>query len=453
MIACFFFNNPANAQPEIQIEYSTGNITIHQVFSITVIFSNEKLKSISPFPEIEDFVKGNTAFHKDKKNYTIQQEYSPRKPGNYYLQPFHLLINGTKYNFKGRSIQVVKGKTGVQKERGTEAEEAKFVPVKEDAFFSITSDKKKIYSGEGFELLVAFYVAKTNAAEINFIDLKEQVKKIIARVKPSHCWIEETGNPYDLHPDSVIINDKTYTRYNIYSGIFYPFDTSDIHLPSIGLTILKYKIFRTPLLIERKEDYTTLHSEPFIVHVLSLPPHPLKDKVPVGLFSLEEKITPGHPTEGEVFKYSLGIKTSYGVSTIPAPVIAESQNFDIFAPRVSIRKEKTTKSIQPATKIFQYPMVGKKEGKYAMKDYFQWIYFNIGKKNYDTLFPKISFNVKKKETEDSRQEVNPQGFYEQMIAKTSNKVRSKDKDARIQWISNISILFMLISTIILILKK
>lgn len=440
------------AQAIVTIDYSGNELALQETFSITVTINNEKLKTVSNFPEIEDFVKGNTLFNKEKKkNYTIIQEYHPRKPGEYILKPFYLLINGLRYDGRQHKLLV---KDASQVPSGaasphTAEEESKFSTMKEDAFFAITADKRKIFSGEGFELSAAFYVAKTNTTEINFIDLREQVKNILQKTKPSKCWIEDTSVPNEIAMDSAVLKDKVYTRYLIYSGIFYPLETDEVRIPQVKFTFLTYKVSRTSTKIERIPNYATLSSEPFAIKVQSLPPHPLKDEVAVGVFSLEERISPHHPKAGQTFNYTFMIKSMQGTSTIQFPHTSENKNFDIFAPRTTLKKGSQGEDI----KSFEYGIVAHHSGSFSMKEAFQWVFFNTEKKDYDTLFPGMIVKVRGDEEEIIPAADLQNNFYKQMIAEVSNKVRSKEKDDRIKWISNLAILLMLLFTIVLILKK
>lgn len=451
----FTFLCPQNAlsQPEVEIEYSDSPLPLDHNFKITISISNDKLKSISNFPEIENFIKGKTFFIKGKKAYIVEQEYWPLKEGVYTLPPFNLSINGKKFSFKEKTVQVHKSKSKTfAKTIIREPDSKNDANFKPDAFFAVKADKEKVYTGEGFEVSAVFYIAKENNTEFNFIDLKDQVRKIVAHIKPERCLIEEKSLLGEMRLDSAVVNNKTYITYTIYTATFFPLDTTSIKLPSVSFKIITYKIARSPLLIEREAYYQTLNSSPFIVKIQALPPHAYKDKVAVGKYNFEERLSSTRIKEGEMFKYYFTIKNKEGFSSITPPSIYDNKIFEVFAPRVSFKKNLENDQYIYA-KTFEFSVVPRSAGKFLLKDHFYWIYFNSGTALYDTLQPKILVQVLKNVEEPELQVSIHQGLYDQMISSASNKIKSKEKNDRIKLISNILILFMLISTFILILKK
>ena len=443
----------ASAQSEVQLEYSNTPLRLDQVFKITISTGSERLKSISNFPEIEDFVKGKTIFIKAKKNHVIEQEYLPLKAGKYILQPFNLIVNGKKFSFNGKVVVVnaLKGKT-VRNGIIEEPAEKNGPEVIPDALLQVKSDKSSVYSGEGFSVTAAFCIAKNNTVEYNFVDIKAQVSKMILKLKPAHCWIEESNIPPMSSVDSILIDDNVYFQYQIYAANFYPFDTVPIRIPSMDFKILNYKLNRTPLSIERQAFYLKLSSVPYTIQVKSLPPNPYKERVAVGVFSFEEKLSTRKTKMGEMFKYYFTIKNKNGLSTTIPPFIFEGKDLEIFTPRINVKKY-TDKGEVLNGKTYEYPIIARTAGKISLKEHFYWIYFNTGSKQYDTILPKLSMEIQSGSQPEDIQLTIHENFYHQMISKVSNDMRSKEKDDRIKLISNILIVFMLISTFILILKK
>jgi hypothetical protein len=437
------------SQHETSLVFSDTSISMDQFFQIELHVTGDKIKTISNFPEIDDFMKTTTSFVKKEKNkFVVTQLYKPRKSGQFILPPFYLSINGIKYKYTGIWIKVSNAKVAGNS-ADQEVEDTHYIEPEIDAFFSVTADKKSIYSGEGFTLTAAFLIARDNTAEFNFIDLKSQVDHLIKKVKPAQCWVEELNNASELEMDSILLHGKKYTRYLIYSGIFYPLSIKEIRIPSLEFKLLKYKIKKNPSLIQRKEHYEILSSNAFIIKIQDLPQHPLKDQVPAGVFHLHEKLIPPHPRAGSSLKYIFSIRSVQGVSTIAAPIITDLPEMEVFPPHITIQQ---TKLSEAKIKNFEYTIICKKPGRYPLRGNFKWIYFNVKTQEYDTLFPRLSINVKASVNPGAEVVMRP-GFYTEMIGKVNNKIKSQEKIETIKRISNIAILCMLLFTIILIFKE
>ena len=94
-----------------------------------------------------------------------------------------------------------------------------FYEVEADAFLSLTTDKKSVYVGEGFNTTLAFYVSESNVADMRFYELGRQLTEILKKIKPGNCW-EENFNIENINPKTynIIISHIGYqpkTLFNI----------------------------------------------------------------------------------------------------------------------------------------------------------------------------------------------------------------------------------------------
>src|SRR5690606_17942997 len=162
-------------------------------------------------------------------------------------------------------------------------EETEFIDVKDDAFLALTTSKDEVYTGEGFNTILAFYVSEENRAPLQFHDLGRQLSEILKKLKPNNCW-EENFNIENIEGERTELGGKNYTRYKIYQATYYPLNSETITFPSVSLEMIKYKAARKPsdFGLHRLESYQTVHSKQRTDRVTPLPPLPLRDVVAVG---------------------------------------------------------------------------------------------------------------------------------------------------------------------------
>lgn len=437
---------------DLKIKFSDRSIREGEVFTITLTVPTKKVKEISPFPEIEDFSKKRTTFNRERKEdiFIAEQEYLPSKPGIFTLPTFTISVNGQTYRFNGTKITVAPGKKSP--ERTFEDKSGKkedFSPSALDAMFLVESSEKSVFANEGFVLSASFLVAKDNPSEYNFIDLNKQVTALIQDLKPADCWIEEITSPGELNKDSVKFHNKIYNRFRLYKVCLFPLGAGTITIPSTRFKVLTYETLRTKNSIDRKDEFKTFKSSEITVHVSPLPDHPLQDSVAVGTADLQTNIWKKVLEVNEPLKVSLKLTGMFNPS-IAEMTIKESADFEIYPEKEEVKKEEKGGAVQ-FTKVFNYEFLPKNSGNIKLADCFSLIYFNTSSKTYDTLTPKFTIYVKgerKSEYISSHED----GFY-QLIDKSSNKLRQGERDDLTKILTNIIILFMLVTTIILIIKR
>ena len=60
-----------------------------------------------------------------------------------------------------------------------------FYEVEADAFLNLSTDKKSVYVGEGFNTTLSFFVSESNVADMRFYELGKQLTEIIKKIKPA----------------------------------------------------------------------------------------------------------------------------------------------------------------------------------------------------------------------------------------------------------------------------
>lgn len=406
----FLLVNFSHAQ-EVQIELGPDEIGLNETFTIKVILSNDKIKSYDQFPEIPGFQKQgisqsssmNIINGQMSSSNSIIQYYKPSRKGQFTLGNFSVLINGASFSSPGKRITVgdavsTQGLGGNAADPfadffGRAAEEPEYVELEDDAFFSVTVDKKEIFAGEGFNLNLAFYMSEQNQAPFQFYEPGKQLDAVLKKLKPNNAW-EENFNITNIEPEIVEINGKRWVRYKVYEASFFPFSEGTIEIPRVPWEMIKYKVAKNPTFFgaNRQEDFKTFYSNPQTITVKPLPPHPLKNEVSVGVFQLRENISTLEVETGQGFDYNFGINGVGNINSVPAPKRMPGANLNTFDPNVRQQINRGYGRVS-GIKEFNYFITINEAGEYELEDHFNWIYFDPIRAVYDTLKPQAKIVV------------------------------------------------------------
>ena len=406
----FLFVNFSQAQ-EVQIELGPDEIGLNETFTIKVTLSNDKIKSYDQFPEIPGFQKQglsqsssmNIINGQMSSSNSIIQYYKPSRKGQFTLGNFSVLINGASFSSPGKRITVgdavsTQGLGGNTVDPfadffGRAAEEPEYVELEDDAFFSVSVDKKEIFAGEGFNLNLAFYMSEQNQAPFQFYEPGKQLDAVLKKLKPNNAW-EENFNITNIEPEMVEINGKRWVRYKVYEASFFPFSEGTIEIPRVPWEMIKYKVAKNPSLFgaNRQEDFKTFFSNPQTITVKPLPPHPLKNEVSVGVFQLRENVSTLEVETGQGFDYNFGINGVGNINSVSAPKRMPGANLNTFDPNVRQQINRGYGRVS-GIKEFNYFITINEAGEYNLSDHFNWIYFDPIRAVYDTLKPQAKIIV------------------------------------------------------------
>ena len=406
---------------EVSVSIEPERVQLGRDLQITLSIKNDQIKNYSSFPEINGFIKGgissssSTNFINGKmsSSQSIIQNYISQEEGTFIIPDFDIEINNKNINVKGKSILVEKP-TGTNRNNPLnnffdpfddpfdnffDRNNDEFYEVEADAFLSLTTDKKDIFVGEGFNTTLAFYVSESNVADMRFYELGRQLTEILKKIKPGNCW-EENFNIENINSIPVEINNKRYNQYKIFQATYYPFNDEPINFPSLDLELIKYKVSKRPSFFGRNkiEDYEKFYSKPISVNVKKLPDHPLKDNVVVGNFKLRESIDSERVETGNSFNYIFEIVGEGNISAINEPSI-DLNNIDFYPPNSEQIINRERGKVY-GSKKYSYYGIPNEPGKYDFSKKINWIFFNSQLKDYDTLKSKTiinSYGDKKKE--------------------------------------------------------
>ncbi|MBK6265027.1 BatD family protein [Marivirga sp. S37H4] len=463
-----------NAQ-DISIELGPDQIALNQSFTITVKVEGETLKSYNKFPDIEGFVKRGTSSSSStnifngqvSRSQSVTQTYIAEREGTVSIPPFTIVVNGKEISSPGKTVRVVAAQQRQQQKRydpfgsdpfedffGRGSGATEFEDIKEDAFFALTTDKDEVYTGEGINTTLAFYVSDDNRAPLQFHDLTTQLTKILKKIRPKNVW-EENFSIENIRPEPINLNGKRYSVYKIFQASFFPLNDEDIVFPRVGLEMIKYKVAKNPSFFgqNRKEDFKTFYSKPKTIKVKPLPDHPLKDQVAVGDYELREKINSTKAETGDSFQYEFGVRGTGNIAYINEPAIKKDKNLEIYPPDSEERITRSGVSVM-GTKTFNYYIMPKEPGIYNLSDYIQFIYFNPMKKAYDTLQSDYILEVEGSSLKNkSISDASATGLFYDRIENESNEVEQFTDFDWLKTVVNIFIVLALGISLFILFKK
>lgn len=399
---------PALAQ-QARIELGKSPVPINTYYTVSIRLQDQQLKDYSPFPEIEGFKKSNRfsstktviAGGKTTTVLTITQNYAALAEGDFELKPFSMTVNGQVLQSQGMKIRVAPMTTvspqgpdlliPQQPEQGEERPQ-EYVDQDDNAFLTLYTDKKEVYVGEGLNIVLYFYLAEDDQRLLDFHDFGNQITGILRQLKQPNAW-EEVFEIDEVTPEQVLVQGKPYLRFRLYEAVLYPLTTEPLHFPKLSLRMIKYKVAANPTLLEdRLEGYKTFFAREHNIPVKELPPHPLRDVVPVGEYTLRERLSNQSVPVNRSFHYVFELEGEGNLAAIMPPSLPATGTLDFYPP--DLQQDITLRAGHVrGVKRFTYSVLGRVPGTYSLTDNFKLIYFNPATATYDTLRSELSINI------------------------------------------------------------
>jgi BatD DUF11 like domain len=378
------------------IEILENKIKLNEPLVISVIVKNDENKPNYKFPELKGFSKRGVSIARIPVNINgkstidqkVSQEYMPIKAGAFNFSNINIQINDETVIGPSFSITVSQSEVDETEENFKDFIDGsayEFVDVKDDAFFAITTNKLKPYVGEGFLITVAFYIAQSNKAEMDFTNENGQLDAILKQIRPKNCWEENLGISEIKSSRLIKIGDKKYFQYKIFQAVYYPFNNLPITIGPMKWQMVKYKIAKDQEVSKSKiEDYKTFLSKSIVIKPVSLPKSENISTDFVGDYWLEQVLDKEKVQTGKSFNYSFIVKGVGNLSVLKFPEVLSDSLFEIYEPKIS---QQITSNLGKviAEKTFSFDIVPKFAGKFKLKDYFSINYFNFRTKSYEIL--------------------------------------------------------------------
>ncbi len=392
-ISIFLCSLPAWAQrpseQDIRIETGVKSLTVDQPFLLSIIIKNHPNRPMVTFPDLEGLEKRSASATSTTNSVggktiiiqTISQQYFASQEGEYTLPEFNVVVDGKKIRAEGVTLKFKKGKETAEISEEAEKMDDSDESGTEDIFLLAKASRTSVYLKEGFSLRLALYVAKNTPIEMEFYQLNSQLQAILKRLRPATCWEENIGIEEIIQKD-VTLGGRRYTEYQMYQAVLFPFTVQNIAFPAVNLKMLVTEPKAGGK--EKIKSLQTYYSEPSRVVVRPLPPHPQKDQVAVGEYTLKEKLTKEYLASGESLRYLFTITGRGNLATINAPEVPVVRAFDFYPPDMSQTVQRSYEKVS-GEKTFDYLIVAKQNGRYPLGRFFQWIFFNPSSARYDTL--------------------------------------------------------------------
>lgn len=466
------FVAPAMAQ-QASIEIGKSPLPINQYFTISVKLLDQPLTEIGPFPEIEGFKKSNK-FSSTKTMIiggntstvlTITQNYAALNEGIFTLKPFTIRVNGKPVQSPGANITVT-GMSDAALEGANQpnlvlpeekmdmaAGQTEYIEKDDNAFLTLYTSKDQVYVGEALSVVLYFYLANEDQRVLDFYDFANQLTVILRQLKQTNAW-EEAFDFSEVTSENVTVEGKPYLRFRLYEAVLYPLNSKPIKFPQLSLKMIKYKVSTNPNLLQddRQEGYKTYFARERVVQVKDLPPHPLRDVVPVGNYRLQESLSKERVEVNKSFNYLFQIKGEGNLAAVMAPLPQAPPRVDVYPP--DIQQDVTRQNgMLFGSKTFNYTVLAREPGTYDFSDMLQWIYFDPVTAKYDTLQPRLQVQVTGSRDDDATVMSRDLGAFYNIIENEDDKLVRLDEVNEIKKYTNIILVLLLMVASFIFIKR
>lgn len=471
LILCLALFVPSLAQ-KVAIELGKSPLPLNQYYTISVRLQNQQLQDYTSFPDIEGFKKSNK--YSSTKTIitggnttsilTITQNYAALSEGTYTLKPFTMKVNGQVLQSEGMVINVTEMQADVPQDANLPPDlivpeeeqpehEVEFVDKDDNAFLTLYTDKDEVFVGEGVNVALYFYLAEQDQRLLDFYDFANQINGILRQLKQSHVW-EEAFDYTEIIPEHVTVQGEPYLRFKLYESVLYPITANPLSFPQLTLQMIKYKVAKNPTLLteDRQEGYKTFFSRPRQVQVKELPPHPLRDVVPVGDYRLQERLSAKVVQVNKTFKYVFQVEGAGNLAAIMSPAPTAPPGLEFYQPDVQQDITRRAGTVL-GSKSFSYTVLAREPGVYDMGRVLQWIYFNPSTATYDTLRPTLQVQVTGAPDSDALVMSRDLGSFYNIIKNEDNTLVSLHLLNEVKRYTNIILLVLLALSAFVFLKR
>ncbi|MGR3810219.1 hypothetical protein [Jiulongibacter sp. NS-SX5] len=373
----------------VEINAPSETLLVGDEYFISVIIRDSPKSEVSQFPQIEGLRRESrsvshsnvTIEGKRHLQHTVRQKYVAIKPGKFSLSNSEILVNSASLEIPALVLEITDNES---EDENTIMSDS--LSSENSSLVFLFVNKKDIHVGESFKVHFAFYVSENNTEGWEFPNnLTTQVNRISQLLSPKNSVVSKREIK-DIKPENAKINNQNFIRYKLYEAIVYPLSDQEILLPSVQLIMDKRVGEGDSSSIEK----TAFYSKPFSVNVEALPEHPSKLKLAVGNFTIESSPLPSSSRTGRILNYNLAIKGTGNMKSLTFDKPINDEHFDFYPPSTTVKQ---TEGLEAGIKNFTFKIFPKDSGTYKMQDYFEWIYFNTLKNDFDTLKPSGALTV------------------------------------------------------------
>lgn len=436
----------------VELVLGPARLPLTSYYTIAFRLRGAALDTYSDFPELDGFKKsGKTSTTttrivqgKSFSELTITQRYAPYGEGKQMIKPFQLTVNGQTVRSAGATVQVEAAAiapvtppaltpTNSQAELQAVGELDKlfgkpkaslYQDVPDHASLVVVAEQARVFVGEGVKVGLYFILQPADQELLAFHDFNDQLPTLIQQLHQTTAW-EVPAAPASEKPDTLRRNGQLYLRFRLAESFYYPLTAEPLRFPALSLTMIKFKKLKKP---EPGQDnrlptYKTFSAPAVQVQVQPLPPHPLRDQVPVGDYQLREAISRTSFRAGQTFAYSVGVEGRGNLASVLMPTLTARPDLEVYGPEL---REKLV--LGGGTKLFRYRLVAHKPGLLRLDSLLQFIVFNPRTARYDTLRPELQLQVRGVATAAPNRQLNPQDdpFYGPALASADAELQPLD---------------------------
>jgi hypothetical protein len=448
--------------PQVRISLGKAAFPINEYYTISFSLAGAPLERHSAFPDLEGFKKSGKSSTtttrivngQSSSEQTITQRYAAYEEGEFEVRPFTMTINGITVRSGGASLTVgpqqaapaapapgaapVAPGIGLLDQLFGKPKPQEYVEPRDNAFLALVPDKTSIFAGEGVHIGLYFYLTPADQGLLAFHDFAEQLPGILRQLRQPAAW-EEPFDEQEIYPETVVAGGKTYLRYRLYEAEYYPLNAQPLVFPEVSLQMIKYRVAKKPEagLDNRLAGYKTYRTTARTIPVRALPPHPLRDQVPVGAYQLREAIDRTSFRTGQAFTYSFIVEGEGNLATINAPQPAARPGLEVYGP--DVEQEITRQGGRVGgLKRFRYRLVPTSPGPVPLDSLFSLVIFNPATARYDTLQAEIAPQVDGSARPELAFHARPDDpYYQQVLNAADNTLQPVDAYAAVQRYANL----------------
>lgn len=461
---------PAAQAGQADLVLGRSVFPITEYFTISFRLRGAPLERYSPFPDLEGFKKSGKSSTTTTRivggqtttELTITQRYAAYAEGDYTVKPFTMTINGQVVRSAGMALKVsaapaaaatppAPGAGGALQGIGLldklfgKPKPQEYVEPKDNAFLALVPDKTSVYVGEGVHIGLYFYLSPTDQGLLDFYNFAGQLPLILRQLRQRTAW-EELFDEQEILPESVTVGGKPYQRYRLYESEYYPLNAEPLVFPAVALQMVKYRVAKKPAegLDNRMEGYKTYRTAERTIAVKPLPPHPLRDQVPVGRYQLREAINRTAFRTGQAFTYSFGVEGEGNLAALNPPELKSRPELEVYGP--DVQQELTREGGRVGgRKVFRYRLVARQPGTVPLDSLLQMVYFDPERARYDTLHPEVSPVVKgPARTTGTFRVRSDDPFYQNVLFDANNTLQDLDIYSDVRQRANYILLALLV---------
>jgi hypothetical protein len=178
----------------------------------------------------------------------------------------------------------------------------------------------------------------------------------------------------------------------------------------------------------------------------------MRDRVAVGNYKLTEMMPNTDITTGKSASYVFNIYGEGNISSIQKPNVVDNANFEFYEPNVRMDIKRENGRVH-GTKSFNYFLIPKEPGRYDLKDYFQWVFFNPEVGKYDTLKSKLTVYVTGESMRNEAIEANDDGSFYDKIQTADNSLTMMHDSGWVRTAFSVFIFLVLGTSAFLVFRK